>query len=385
MISTEFFKNLFSLIWKIFLVVIIAVGVYCSVMLYNNITAESQVFGEINEHDPWEDFNIYDCDLSDAIFYQTSSGYEYTTTIPVSQSFNGNTTKYNVLVNNTPCVNEVSSGGVLTAQNVINYYSIDGENILQTVLNIELRFYQSNIEITITNANNSQQQSYFLEYLNFNGLHLKIIEAQYTIQTPETENYTVTFLDEDGATVIAVQTYNKGAELIAPTAPTKEGYTFAGWAPTLPKYVTENLVFFATYAVAYENILDSPVVLTGNDSYIAEGVIGYQYEIKAELYYDNALYRNFTIRTTKTEASSSVDNVYRASGRNSFTFTDANYYNVTASMSIGAGTIFYDYETYEPRGLSIGLSVSQVTVDDGFSIMQFLRKFSLRITSISAY
>ena len=180
-------KYVFYLIVILLPILIIGAGIYCSVELYKNITATSQTFGEIHQHDIFEDFNIFDCDLSDAIFYKTQTGYEYTTKIEKSVEFNGDLKKYNVLINNTPSNYEQSSGGILTAQNIINYYEIDGSQNLQTILNITIKFYLSNIEITIANNNDATQQAKFLEYVKFNGLKLKIIDVQYNILPHKTK------------------------------------------------------------------------------------------------------------------------------------------------------------------------------------------------------
>ena len=63
--------------------------------------------------------------------------------------------------------------------------------------------------------------------------------------------YTVTFVDEDGTTVIASTEYAYGATPIAPANPSKEAtaqytYTFAGWTPEIAA-VTGDATYKATY------------------------------------------------------------------------------------------------------------------------------------------
>ena len=79
-------------------------------------------------------------------------------------------------------------------------------------------------------------------------------DATYTAQYTATPNeYTATFVDEDGTTVLKeATTYAYGAPVVKPDDPTKEGYTFAGWAvggavvdvTTMP---AANTVYTATY------------------------------------------------------------------------------------------------------------------------------------------
>jgi uncharacterized repeat protein (TIGR02543 family) len=55
-----------------------------------------------------------------------------------------------------------------------------------------------------------------------------IVTGEYTIN-----QYTISF-DTDGGTTIASITDDYGTGIIAPTNPTKTGYTFSGWVPTIP-------------------------------------------------------------------------------------------------------------------------------------------------------
>ena len=81
-------------------------------------------------------------------------------------------------------------------------------------------------------------------------------EATYTATYTETANeYTASFVDEDGTTVLKdAVTYAYGDTVVPPDDPTKEGYTFAGWAVnetvvedfTMPAADT---TYTATYAI----------------------------------------------------------------------------------------------------------------------------------------
>jgi uncharacterized repeat protein (TIGR02543 family) len=54
------------------------------------------------------------------------------------------------------------------------------------------------------------------------------VTAQWTIN-----QYTIAF-DSDGGTSVATETNDYNSVVVAPADPTKTGYTFAGWNPSLP-------------------------------------------------------------------------------------------------------------------------------------------------------
>ena len=60
------------------------------------------------------------------------------------------------------------------------------------------------------------------------------IKATWTIN-----QYTITF-DVDGGSEVAPITQDYATEIVAPAAPTKTGYTFAGWEPALPETMPAN-------------------------------------------------------------------------------------------------------------------------------------------------
>ena len=72
----------------------------------------------------------------------------------------------------------------------------------------------------------------------------KSFKALWTIN-----QYTFTF-DSDGGSDVAAITQNYGTKIESPTAPTKTGYTFAGWVPAIPETVpAENMSFKAQWTI----------------------------------------------------------------------------------------------------------------------------------------
>ena len=70
------------------------------------------------------------------------------------------------------------------------------------------------------------------------------VTAQWQIN-----QYTITF-NTDGGTNVAAITQDYGTAVTAPTAPTKTGYTFAGWTPALPATIpAENMTVKAQWTI----------------------------------------------------------------------------------------------------------------------------------------
>ena len=69
---------------------------------------------------------------------------------------------------------------------------------------------------------------------------------RYNSDIPAPRTYTVTFKDYDGTVLKTQSGITKGAAATAPTAPTRDGYIFAGWDKSFDN-VTSDMVVIATY------------------------------------------------------------------------------------------------------------------------------------------
>lgn len=72
------------------------------------------------------------------------------------------------------------------------------------------------------------------------------IEARYKSQNPEDTKFTVTFMDEDGVTVLGTDRVFPGEDAKPPVAPGKDGYRFIGWVPSYTA-VQQDATVYARY------------------------------------------------------------------------------------------------------------------------------------------
>lgn len=85
------------------------------------------------------------------------------------------------------------------------------------------------------------------------------ITAVYEAEHPDTHKVNVTFMDNDGITVLKAIKVNPGETPEAPANPTKAGYVFTGWMPAITA-VTSDTIYYAQYEE-----VDSQCVVTFKD------------------------------------------------------------------------------------------------------------------------
>ncbi len=166
----------------------------------------------------------------------------------------------------SPTIEQVSGNATYTAtfastlnKYIVTFVDEDGSTILQRdTLNY-------GTTPSFRGATPAKQSTAQYSY-SFSGWSPSIVsvegEATYVANYASTLNrYVITFVDEDGSTVLQRDTLDYGAmPMYGDTIPTKEGnaqysYAFAGWQPTLAA-VTED----ATYTAMYSQTLNKYVI-----------------------------------------------------------------------------------------------------------------------------
>jgi hypothetical protein len=90
-------------------------------------------------------------------------------------------------------------------------------------------------------------------------------------------SYTITFVDFDNSVILEEQ-LEFDEKIVTPNAPSREGYTFVGWSPVVPKTMpSKNVVFTATYKANMYEI----TFLDDNDNVIAQDSLAFGDKIVA--------------------------------------------------------------------------------------------------------
>ena len=193
--------------------------------IFDKTNRTSKTYGDITEHDLFEEFDFQHYDLSDSLVFNSEGEIKtFETTYGVGADFDGTNNKYNVLVNDQPTTNNQSSYGTLIADYTINFTDVDGADLGEVTLNLEFKFYISSTNLKITTNVDVDECSMLLEYIRVYGFDIRIIEGQYHgdyesgTEVPEAE-VLPWVIDEEGnvlhylgnsSTVTVPETYNFG-------------------------------------------------------------------------------------------------------------------------------------------------------------------------------
>lgn len=157
-------------------------GAYCGFTCINYYQKESTTIGDIEIHDPYEDFNVFEYNLGNIVFYQEEDGtYSYNTTYKVSYEFDGTDKDYEILINNTPCYNTVSTAGQIQGDSNLIFYDVEGQFINSIEIDVSLIFYTSHIDMTVDTNATKNNIGLLQEYVAINGFEIRIIEPEIPV------------------------------------------------------------------------------------------------------------------------------------------------------------------------------------------------------------
>lgn len=260
--------NFFKIFALVIGIVLIGAGVVVGLGVYDVKTARSSTYGELTKHDPYEDFNVSEYNLNEAVFYKNGTLYTFTESYPIESEYNGSEETFNLLINDTPCQRNVSTAGTHRGEADIVIYGLDGQAEARILLEIEFKFYLKRIDLKITSVASDAVWGKFLEYMDMNGLNLRIIEGQYqpSLDLVIQERCFVKFYDSSELVSVVSQPLGDLVEEI-PTIASTAGRAFLGWSrvPGGSEVAVEsyrpagNVAFYALFAYDLTGATVAPI------------------------------------------------------------------------------------------------------------------------------
>lgn len=161
-------------------------GVYSVFTAWDYYNTYSSTVGELEFHDPYEDFNFYEYDLHDFSLLREQvknengdvidTKFYFTTTYSTKIEFNGVENSYILLINNKPCDQTIFNYGKLYGSTIIHFDDVDGSEKEAIQLDFDFTFYSSNIVLRIDTDATQENAAMLEEYFKINGFNLRLIE-----------------------------------------------------------------------------------------------------------------------------------------------------------------------------------------------------------------
>lgn len=174
----ELRKNLFNIIIYLLIFVLIGVAAICCVRWYNHSNERSETYGDMQQEDPYANFDVYNQDLSDIVFVSDGNIRSYEQTYDVQAEIDM-TQKYNILINDSPCDTTTQTDYSLIGKYSLVVTDIDNNKVGSIEITFKIDIYVAKVKLAVSTTADDAMYSYLLRYIEVNGLELRIIEAQY--------------------------------------------------------------------------------------------------------------------------------------------------------------------------------------------------------------
>lgn len=173
-------KHMLKVVVVILCVGWLGLGIYSGFSYFTFINTTSEVHGSPEIHDPYEDFNFFEYDLGNIVWYQQEDGgYAYTETYNTSVKFQGGEDKYILLVNDKPCNKTSSANGRLHGELIKQFRDLDGQVTDTFNFDIDFTFESSVITVAVSVDATPDNIGVIREFVSINGFDLRIINNIY--------------------------------------------------------------------------------------------------------------------------------------------------------------------------------------------------------------
>ena len=156
---------------------LIIAGVLCSIKLVDIFNIKSAEYGTAITIETKNDYNqISKFDFGSlTLTSEDETNYQINETY-ASQSFDGTAGDYTVLFNGEHTNNVVVTAGKISATYTIKFYDLNGEEIVQSNLDILIEYLASGTKVTLSTVNTNNSVDYLYAYSNISGAVVKVVE-----------------------------------------------------------------------------------------------------------------------------------------------------------------------------------------------------------------
>ncbi len=157
--------------------ILIIAGFFCGMNMFNVWSRTSSVEGSPTTIETENDYSIvakFDCGT---LALETDDNSNYSGVLSFGAvDFDGTEKEYILLINDNLISDVTFYPGRVDVNYTMNFYNTSGELASTLDLNIDIEFYDSNTALTFKMTNEDSSYAYLTQYLNYNGLIIKICE-----------------------------------------------------------------------------------------------------------------------------------------------------------------------------------------------------------------
>lgn len=157
--------------------VIVILGLFCTMNLVELFSIESKEYGTAITLEKQNDYTeIAKFDLGSIVFESEDYiNFELTESYAPIE-FNGDGKDYILLFNDQPLNNIECTNGRISGELSIVYYNLDGQEIAQSEVFVEIDFFAGETKLKLTSTNCADSIAYLTAYTNINGAVIKVVD-----------------------------------------------------------------------------------------------------------------------------------------------------------------------------------------------------------------
>lgn len=166
--------------WYVYLIcfVLMIVGAFCGIRLYQLVTAESYINGSIDIENKFSQESFSYANTAVEFYhdiYDTTDTYSYTIDLKRVDNFDGSKKQYQITLNDYYIFDTQISAGSAFFKLYIDFYNTDGEKICSAFLTVSVKFLSNKTSLTLSTTG-GENASFLTQYFKDNGIRLKITE-----------------------------------------------------------------------------------------------------------------------------------------------------------------------------------------------------------------